>query len=444
MNLSELKRLIGAGEGPTLEFKRSTGEVRETLHTACAFLNANGGTIVVGVAPDGRMAGQQVSDQTLRDIAQAMDDFEPPIRFEPERIRLASGREVLVSQVQGASDGIPYTFGGRAYERVSNTTRQMPQERYEQLLLERVHSRRRWENQEAEGIRLRDLDREEILRVVEAARRAGRLVEAVTGNVGGILDRLGLRREGRILRAAVVLFGKRFLPDFPQCELRAARFRGTLKEEFLDQRHLKASAFRLLEEAILFCQRHLSLAGRVAPGRLEREDRLLIPLGALREIVVNALVHRDYTVPGGPVSLAIFDDRVEIGSTGALPRGIRPEDLSRDHSSIPRNPLIADVFYRAGLIEKWGRGTNRVIAQCQEQGMAAPEFQEAAASVLVTFRAPVGVTMQVTTQVTVQVTKQVQAILKAAGQPASREQLQRAAGMANREHFRKAYLKPLL
>jgi predicted HTH transcriptional regulator len=69
-----------------------------------------------------------------------------------------------------------------------------------------------------------------------------------------------------------------------------------------------------------------------------------------------------------------FDDRVEIWSAGRLPLGITPDDLSREHDSIQRNPIIAEVFYRAGLIEKWGRGTNRVIAQCREAGIAPPEF----------------------------------------------------------------------
>jgi ATP-dependent DNA helicase RecG len=440
MNLSALKRLVAKGEGTQLEFKRSTGELREALQTVCAFLNGDGGTVLFGVRPDATIIGQEVSDQTLREMTQAMDGFEPPVRIETDRVQLPSGRDVLVFHVEGLSDTVPFTFEGRVYERIESTTRRMPQRRYEQLLLNRAHSRRRWENQGAEGTTLQDIDRAEVFRVVDSARAAGRLVEPVGRDLGRVLDRLSVRRGGRILRAAVVLFGTRFLPDFPQCELRLARFRGIDKTEFLDQQQLRATAFKLLEEALLFCQRHLPLPGRIDPGRLERVDRPLIPPDALREIVVNALIHRDYTIAGGAVSLAIFDDRVEIWSAGRLPLGITPDDLSREHDSIQRNPIIAEVFYRAGLIEKWGRGTNRVIAQCREAGIAPPEFREVAGSTVVTFRVQVGIT----TQVTPQVTPQVIALLKAARQPHSREELQRILGLKDRRHFQKTYIEALL
>jgi predicted HTH transcriptional regulator len=244
------------------------------------------------------------------------------------------------------------------------------------------------------------------------------------------------KRGGMILRAALLLFGKRFLPDFPQCELRMARFKSADKTEFLDQRQIRGPAFQLLEEALFFCQRHLPLPGRIEPGRLERVDRPPIPPDALREILVNALIHRDYTIAGGAVALAIFDDRVEIWSAGRLPSGITPDDLSREHDSIQRNPIIAEVFYRAGLIAKWGRGTNRVIAQCLEAGIASPEFREIAGSTVVTFRVQVGFTSQVTPQVIT--------LLEAAQQPHPREELQRAVGLKDRMHFQKAYLEPLL
>jgi ATP-dependent DNA helicase RecG len=132
----------------------------------------------------------------------------------------------------------------------------MSQGRRKQLLMERAHSRRRWENQEAEGTTLRDLNREEVSQAIDSARAAGRLVEPVGRDLGRVLHGLGVRRGITILRAAVALFGKRFLPDLPQCGLRRARFKGTDKTEFLDQRQIRGPAFQLLEEALLFCQCH--------------------------------------------------------------------------------------------------------------------------------------------------------------------------------------------
>jgi len=163
-NQKELGILIQKGEGQTLEHKRSTGELREGLQTICAFLNGSGGMVLFGVNPDGHLAGQQVSDKTLRDIAQAFDRFEPPVNISIERLPLQAGKEILILRVEVTSDSVPFTFDGRPYERAASTTRKMPKEKYEDLLLERSHARRRWENLTAEGLALDELDRKEILR----------------------------------------------------------------------------------------------------------------------------------------------------------------------------------------------------------------------------------------------------------------------------------------
>lgn len=290
-----------------------------------------------------------------------LDKFEPPAPIDLERVPLKGGREIIVLRATSPGDSLPFTFSGRSYQRVGSITSVMPQQRYQQLLLERVHSRYRWENEPATGIGINELDHEEILRTVRLGIETGRLPESTGNNVDDILERLGLRQEGRILNGAVVLFGTRFLPYYPQCQLRLARFRGIDKSEFLDQRQLEGHAFHLLDEAMLFLRRHLPVAGRILPGLFEREDEPLFPVAALREAMVNALCHRDYAHAGGAVSLAVYDNRLEVWSDGMLPFGLRVEDLKRNHTSRPRNPLIAGVFYRRGLVERWGRGTQKIV-----------------------------------------------------------------------------------
>ncbi len=384
-----LTQLIAKGESATLELKRSTGELREAMQSICAFANSKGGRVIIGVKPNGELLGQQVSEQTFHEIAAARDRFEPPIEFEVENVEVAPGRTAIVLTVGGARDSVPFTFDGRAFERVGNTTRKMAQARYEALLLERAHSRRRWENQEADEITLKDIDHDEVFRIVRIIQSIGRLTGPAGKSLPDMLDRLGLRKDSKLLRAAVVLFGRTFLPDYPQCELRMARFRGLDKTEFLDQRQLRGPAFKLLEDAEIFCQRHFPMPGKIVPGQMRRVETPLIPPDAMREILVNALVHRDYSIAGGAVSLAIFDDRVEVWSAGKYPNGITPESLTRQHLSVQRNPIIAEVFYRTGLIEKWGRGTNRVAEMCTGAGVAIPQFEEITGAAVVTFRVPV-------------------------------------------------------
>jgi ATP-dependent DNA helicase RecG len=168
-NAKQLAAIVKQGESATLEFKRSTGELKEGMQALCGFLNATGGTVLFGIRPDGTIEGQDVSDQTLRDIAEAADRFEPPAHVSIHRVKVNSGRDVIAVAVDGGRDLRPFAHEGRAYERVSSTTRRMPQAKYERLLVERGHAKRRWENLPAEGAALKDLDRREILRTRELA-----------------------------------------------------------------------------------------------------------------------------------------------------------------------------------------------------------------------------------------------------------------------------------
>jgi ATP-dependent DNA helicase RecG len=384
MTESDVRALALAGESETVEFKKTTGQLSRAAEALCAFLNAHGGQVLFGVGPDSQVTGQTVSDGTLQDIAQVIRRFEPPAPVEIERVPLSSGQEILVLRTSDNVEAMPFTYDGRAYQRTGTTTSVMPQETYQRLLLERAHARQRWENLPSR-LAIQDLDAEEIERTRQGAIAAGRLDPLVSGAAADFLDRLGLRVNGQILNAAVVVFGQRFLPDYPQCQLRLARFRGLDKTEFNDQRQVHGHALQLMSEAMDFLSRHLPIAGRIEPGVFERVDEPLFPPIALREALVNAFCHRDYSHGGGAVSVAVYDDRLEIWSDGTLPFGLRPEDLKRDHLSRPRNPLIAEVFYRRGLVERWGRGTQRLVDLCVRAGHPEPEFLEQAGAVCVRF-----------------------------------------------------------
>jgi len=390
MNLHGIRALAKRIESDRLEFKRSTGELKEGMQTLCAFLNGAGGTLLFGIRPNGTIEGQTVADQTLREIAQAMDRFEPPVNVPVERVKVGGAQEVLILVAEPSAEHAPFTFEGRAYERVGSTTRRMPQAKYEGLLLDRAHARRRWENQSAVDVKLKDLDREEILRTREEAIRQRRISAGTGTNIGDILDRVGLRRNGTITQAALVLFGRKFLPDYPQCMLKMGRFRGTtVQADILDNKQEYMNAFAIVREGMAFLDRTLPLAACFPEGQINREDRLPVPPNALREILLNAVMHRDYSDPGGFVAIAVFDDRIEIRSSGALPSGVTVDMLSGPHLSRKRNPLIAETFHRTGAVEIWGRGTNRVIEECKAHGIAAPTFEVKQGWVVVTFRAAI-------------------------------------------------------
>jgi ATP-dependent DNA helicase RecG len=386
MNLAELQALVVAGESAEREFKRSTGQRTEAAKAACAMLNGVGGFILFGVADSGVISGQEMSARTLEDLANELGRIEPPALPDIETVRLENGKAVIAVRVPGG--GGPYTYDGRAYTRYGPTTRVMPKERYERLLLERMHATHRWETQPAIGLTVGDLDHTEVVRTVEEAIRRQRMDDPATRDPVQLLAGLGLIHGGQVLNAAVVLFGRpeRLLPHYTQCQLRMARFRGPDKTEFVDNRQEVGHAFDLLQRAQRFLRDHLPVAGRIVPNLFERVDDPLYPPAALREALANALCHRDYSIGGGAVSIAIYDDRLEISSTGVLPFGLTPEDLTRPHTSRPWNPLIAQVFYRRGIIDVWGRGTIKMAELTREAGLMAPEFECSGGEVVVRFR----------------------------------------------------------
>ncbi len=141
----------------------------------------------------------------------------------------------------------------------------------------------------------------------------------------------------------------------------------------------------LLRRSELFLLDHVPIAGRVVPGKIIREDYPLYPPLGTREAIANAVCHRDYTLPGGAVAIAMYDDHLEIINPGILPFDMTPEKLTRPHESKPWNPIIASVFYRAGVIEKWGTGTLNIIQWCKESGNPEPIWEVRTQSVITVF-----------------------------------------------------------
>jgi len=263
-----------------------------------------------------------------------------------------------------------------------------------------------------------------------------------------ILRGLELMREGNLLNAAVALYGKsdRLRSLYPQMSIRLARFRGKDRlSDFTDNRQYWGHAFSLLRRAESFLLDHIPIAGRVVPGKMIREDQPWYPPRATREALANALCHRDYTIPGGAVAVAIYDDHMEIANPGALQFGITPEKLARPHESKPWNPIIANVFYRAGIIERWGMGTLNIIDRCIENGNPTPIWLEQAGSVYINFLPAELPSEQPKTGVTTgEVTGEVQKLVTVLAGEMKRMDIQKAMALRHEDYFRETYLVPAL
>ncbi len=230
----------------------------------CAFLNARGGQVLFGGGRDSQAAGQSVSDATMQDVAQLIRRFEPPAPVEIERVPLSSGQEILIFRASDNGEAMPFTYDGRAYQRIGTTTSVMPQETYQRL-----------------------------------RHRGGTIGSSRLGSGGGFSRTARTPGQWTDTQCGCCGFWTAISPGLPQCQLRLARFRGLDKAEFNNQRQVHEHALQLMSEAMDFLSRHLPLAGRIEPGVFERVDEPLFPPVALREALVNTFCHRDYSHGGG-------------------------------------------------------------------------------------------------------------------------------------------------
>jgi ATP-dependent DNA helicase RecG len=388
MNLKELKKLAASRESDRLEFKTTTGQRTQAMKTVCGMLNGLGGFVIFGVSNKGELIGQDVTAKTMADISAELNRLDPPAFPDVETVTLENGKALIIIRVHGG--GGLYTYDGRPYIRSGPTTSIMPKAEYERRLVERLHATRRWENEPAaKDITIKDLDQDEIQLTLSNAIDAGRMERPRKTDTKSILTGLRLIVDGMLTNAAVVLYGKsnRLESLYPQCLIQLARFRGTNRiSDFFDNRQYWGHAFSLLQKAEAFFKDYIPISGKVFPDRFKRQDRPLYHPRAFREALANSFCHRDYAVPGASISVAVYDDRMEIINPGALHFGITPKSLFRPHESRPWNPIIAGVFYRAGIIEKWGTGTLNIIEWCKENGNPLPEWNIRSGSVVLIFK----------------------------------------------------------
>jgi ATP-dependent DNA helicase RecG len=383
--MQDIQKKIIQGESETLEFKTSTTQLKGALETLCAFLNHKGGKVYIGVNNKGQCIGQDLTDSTRQEIARELNKLEPPVQVAVEYFPLENSKQIIILQVLTGQQA-PYVYDGRPFERQQSTTCRMLQQRYDQLIKNRLQINYSWESFPAKDYSLADLDEELITGVIRKAVDVKRLPEtALRQDLFHILERLELLKNGQLNNAAVALFGKRLNADFLQCELKLARFKGIDRHEFLDSDLIRSNLFELLEASLLFVRRHLPLAARIEPNKIERVEKPLIPFNAVREALLNALCHRSYDSHSSGIGLAIYDDRMEIFNHGGLTDGLSIETIKAGFSK-PRNTLIANVLYRCNMIEQWGRGIQEIIKSCMAAGDPEPEFFSDAVQFKVVFK----------------------------------------------------------
>jgi len=366
---------IDLQESETIEFKRQWTD--RALEDLAAFANTRGGTLLIGVREDGEIVGAPTDDLEIQRIANLITSH---LGIAPSiRVGEIEGRKVLEIRVEPAQGLV--TYGGRYLRRVGSTNRDFPPEELARHLLKR--SGRTWDGLPSEWT-LDEISPEALVHFSRLAQH--RIPHLDPSNPAQTLQNLELLEGKQLKNAGVLLFGKRPQRLFPQAQVRIGIFRGS---EILDSHDFKGTLWEQLEGAMERFRQVLRVRFdiRVDEATLEglqRKEVWEYPLEALREALVNALIHRDYTIPAD-IQVRIHEDRLEIWNAGELLPPLKPEDLHGPHSSVLRNPLLAQTFYFAGLVERWGTGTTRILDLCRQQDLPEPEFQNHQGGFLVSF-----------------------------------------------------------
>ncbi len=373
----ELIAVIRKGESETVEFKENFD--KESIETVGAFANAKGGIVLVGVSDKGKVVGVQLQKNTINSwVTQIAQSSDPRMIPDMNVFTIAEKNVVTVSIKEYPIK--PISIKGRCFRRVGNSNRIMTPQEIAQMHL--VSTGISWDAFPARDITLKDIELKKVQAYIQSANRTGR--RKITDKPLEVLKKLELITEDKISWAALLVFGMEPQRSLSQSAVHCGRFRKD-KTVIIDDLMIETDLINQVDDVMKFITRNISVRFEFE-GKPQRKNVWEYPLDALREAIINAIVHRDYTFSAN-VMVEIYDDHIQIWNPGMLLPGVTIEDLyKKDHKSVIRNKLIAQIFYDIGYIEKYGSGTFKIIDLCKQQGAPSPEFQERFGGFSITFR----------------------------------------------------------
>jgi len=377
MHREEIIRLIENGESVTVEFKE--GFDKKTVETVVAFSNTIGGVILIGVTDKGEMKGVSIGKETLKNwVNKVSQSTDPRVIPDVELVDI-SGKNIVVLKVKEFPIK-PVSINGRCFRRVGNSNHMMTPQEISEMHMHSIGMS--WDAFPARDKTIEDIELSKVERYIESANSTGR--RRIKEKPLEVLRKLEMVKEDKVTWAAILLFGRNPQSPLLQSAVHCGRFKKD-KTVILDDLMVETDLINQVDEVMKFITRHISVRYEFN-GKPKRKEIWEYPLEALREAVINAIVHRDYTSTSN-IQVEIYDDRICILNPGRLLPGITVDDLYRkEHSSIIRNKLIAQVFYDIGYIEKYGSGTLKIVDLCGVHGLPPPEFQEISSGFMVTFR----------------------------------------------------------
>ena len=365
-------------ENQHIEWKSSWRD--EFFKWICGFANAQGGTLVVGKDDSGKVIGIANAGKLMEDLPNRVRDLLAILV--DVNLKTAGGKDYLEIAVPAYPS--PISYKGHYYLRSGSTNQELKGAALDRFLLGKLG--RHWDDIPVPGVTVDELDPAAFKLFRDAGARSGRVDEAVLKDSNRvILDNLQLREGNYLRRAAMLLFHETPERFVPGAYVKIGFFRTDADLAYQDEVHgnlflqAKTTLGLLLTK---YMKAYISYEG------IQRVERFLFPKDALRELILNALVHRDYST-GAPIQIRVYEDQLWIANDGQLPVGWTVEHLLTRHASKPHNPLIAAAFFRTGDIESWGRGIEKVRAACAANDTDFPTFHSEPGGLMVFFKGSV-------------------------------------------------------
>jgi ATP-dependent DNA helicase RecG len=363
-----------AHEYENIEYKQSLSESKEIVESVAAFASTHGGSIVIGIAPNGSRFGVQLGRRTLEDLAEKIKTNTQPPQLPSITIEGSEQSAVITVDVEESPVKPIWAFHV-PYKRVGRTNQKLSPEETKRLM--DLTAGRSWDTNRCSDLRLEDIDRTAVERYLRAAN-----LEPHT-STKDVLENLGFLTHEELTNGAALLFAKNPQRFIAEAQIKCARFAANTTVNFLDEQTIEGNLLTQIESAIAFVRRNTQQS-IIITGRPERETVSEYPDEAVREAIINALCHRDYTA-SGTVQVRIFDGRLEVWNPGVLPPDLTIQDLYTEHASKPRHKHLAIALHHAHVMEHWGTGTLRIVEACLNRGMPRPEFISQMGSFIVRF-----------------------------------------------------------
>lgn len=362
-------------EDQNIEFKESWRD--EYLKWICGFANANGGIIVIGKDDDGKITGLKDARKLMEDIPNKVKDvLGIVVDVDLHKSKDGDYIEILIEPYP-----YPVNYKGQYHYRSGSTKQELKGAALDKFLLQKIG--KRWDGVPVPKVSIKDLKQETFDFFRKRASKSQRINEdSLTDSTEHLLENLQLKEGEYLKRAAILLFHS--IPEnfVTGSYVKIGYFR--TDDELLFQDEVHGNLFEQIEKTIdlLFTK---YIKAEISYEGINRVEKYEYPKEAIREALLNAIAHKDYS-GGVPIQISVYGDKIIFWNEGKLPEDWTIKNLLEKHASRPYNPDIANVLFRSGYIESWGRGTIKIIKECKQAGLPEPVFRYESSDIALEFR----------------------------------------------------------